>query len=335
MNNVKSSTAVLLYVASEGGHRGSYMALLAKLLNGARANGLWQMLCATRPVLFLTIEGAFLSYCFIALLRALNGRRTLGLLLRPGPALNGRSLRLKVKRHILFLLRRLPQVQTFTILPFSVEPSFNMIADGWIYDPQLWDLTPAEREQTERAKGVLCEEIYKIAGGRRICCAFGYQNKGKGFEWFAGLYTKQLALRDALLFAFGGKVSDEVAAYLPIFKQAGGYACNRFLTDAELLDLYAVTDLVWCAYEPNYDQASGIFGRAVQLGIPVVVRRGSFIHRLCEIEGFSHLAIDAESDWCSFAVSTPREGSDKTAERASRMSQESLNRLRIALGVEL
>jgi len=333
MNPVASPPAVLLHVTSTDGHRGSYLSLLGGLLNGVRASGPWQMLRAPTPVFFLTLEGAFGLYCFIASLRVLSGRQTLGLLLRPGPALTGQSLRLRIKRRILKWLRCMPKVQTFTILPFSVEPGLAEIADGWIHDPQLWDLTAKERRQEERAEGAICADIRKAAAGRRICCALGRQDKSKGFDWFADLYAEHLPLRETLLFAFGGKVDGEVAASLASFEQAGGFACNRFVTDSELLDIYAAADLIWCAYDPGYDQASGILGRAVQLGIPVMVRRGSLAHRLCKIEGFAHLAIDPTTDVRAFANLPPREDEDKAVDRARRMGAESLERLRAALGV--
>ncbi len=161
MNRAISPPAVLLHITSEDGHRGSYLSLLGGLLNGARARGFWQMLLTPKPLCFLTLEGAFALYCLIAPSRALIGRRTVGLLLRPRPALTGQSLRLRIKRYILKWLRRLPQIQTLSILPFSVEPRFADIADGWIHDPQLWDLR-AEKGSTE-IKGEVLSRLVQLA----------------------------------------------------------------------------------------------------------------------------------------------------------------------------
>jgi len=325
--------SVVLYVSSVDGHRGSYLKILGNLLNGKRSTSLLQMLTTSAPVFFITLEGSFFLYCVMSCLRSVFKRRTVGLLLRPKPALIGRNPRLRIKKLILTWLLRLPQVQTLTILPFYLDPNFGAIADGWIHDPQLWDLTAKERERAETTEGTLCADIRKVAAGRHICCAMGRQDKSKGFHWFAELYAKNSELRRLMLFAFGGKVNATLKPSLSAFEQAGGFACNRVVNDAELLDLYAVADLVWCVYDPGYDQASGILGRAVQLGIPVVVRRNSLAHRLCEIEGFVHLAIDPIADVGALATVPPREDSKKTAERARRMGEESLARLRAALGV--
>lgn len=296
------------------------------------------MLATPLPVFFLTLEGSFGLYCFVCALRTLFWRRTVGLLLRPFPALTGTSFRLRLntsfrlrlKRSLLKGLRHLPCVHTFTILPFSIEYRFSDIADGWIYDPQIWDLTVEERATPG---GPLCRDILMVANGRQVCCAVGRQNTEKGFDAFTNIYVNFSALRDTMLFAFGGQVKTEGTGYLPAFSQAGGYVCNRFVTDAELLDIYAAADLIWCVYAPDYDQASGVLGRAAQLGIPVVVRRGSLVQRLCESEGLAHVAIDSSADWQKLTQIPPREDRRSAAARADRMREESLNHLREALGI--
>jgi hypothetical protein len=64
-----------------------------------------------------------------------------------------------------------------------------------------------------------------------------------------------------------------------VFVEAGGLLIDRKLEDAEIESLYTVSSVIWACYAPDYDQASGIFGRALQLGVPVIVRRGSVIER--------------------------------------------------------
>lgn len=318
----------------EGGHHDRYRRLLFQLLAAPGDSGrvmgsaaVW----ARQPILAPTIENAFLAYAAVSLFRALWGRRTTGLLFRPGPALIGDSFRLRVKRLLLKTLRRSPYVRTLTITSFAVEPRFAEIADGWIHDLQLWDLDAEERETAHTFVGALQADIKAAAAGRRVCCAIGGQDKNKGFDWFVETYTQNDALRGAMLFAFGGEVAANAAAHLPAFQQAGGFACNRHVSDAELLDIYAAADLVWCAYDPGYDQASGILGRAAQLGVPVVVRRGSLIHRMCEIEKITHIAIDRPTDWRLIAAPPPRESRTVAEARAARMAAESLRRLREAL----
>ena len=230
-------------------------------------------------------------------------------------------------------LRRLSTTRTLTILPFSVEPGFATIADDWIHDFETWDLTGDDR-LASRPLGPLGAEIIEAAQGRKVCCTIGRQDASKGFDQFSHLYLSSPRLREAMLFASGGKVAPELAEDATAFGAAGGFARPRFITDDELLDLYACADLIWCVYAPNYDQASGILGRAMQLGIPVVVRKGSLIQRLCAIEGVAHIALDETTDPAEFMLIAGPRDSARAAERAHAHRQESLRRLSDAVGVQ-
>lgn len=322
------------------GHHHRYCAAISQMFAVERVSSWGAAVSSRLPLLVPTVESMFLSYSAIAVLRNLLGRRTVGLLFRPGPALAGTSLRLRLKRAILKLLLRLPLTRTLTILPFSVEPRFAEIADGWIYDLQLWDLDAQEcRRVRERPDGEAMDglraAIGQAAAGRPVCCAIGRQNRDKGFDRFVDLYVSGPGLREAMLFAFGGQVDAGVAAGLPDFRRVGGYGLERELSDGELLDLYGAADLVWCAYDPSYDQASGILGRAAQLGIPVLVRDGSLVHRLCRLEGIAHVAVafppDAVCDWTRILAVPPRQ-TEAAIERTRRMAASSVRRLREALG---
>lgn len=55
---------------------------------------------------------------------------------------------------------------------------------------------------------------------------------------------------------------------------------NRYITEEELLSLYGIADLVWCYYGLKYGQSSGVFGRALQLGITPVIRKNSIVERI-------------------------------------------------------
>ena len=70
---------------------------------------------------------------------------------------------------------------------------------------------------------------------------------------------------------------------------------NRFVSEEELIALYASSDLVWAFYDEEYDQASGIFGRALQFGVPSIIRSGSLVDRLCKIEKIPSLALTTDN----------------------------------------
>jgi hypothetical protein len=320
---------------SNDGHRSDYVDCLSRLFTiDRRPPGIASVFSA-RPALVPSIEESLAIYALVALVRAILGRRTVGLLLRPGPVVTRQSLRHRLKGLILRVLRRVPRVHTLTILPFTVEPGFAAIADGWIYDLQLWDLTVGVGAGTtaDAHASTLGSDVRAIANGRPVCSALGRQVRDKGFDWFADLYVASPALRQAALFVVGGRISADLQDRRQALEQAGGHVCDRLISNRELLDLYAVSDLVWCAYAPDYDQASGILGRATQMGIPVVVRSGSLIHRLCTLEGFPHVAIDAEADGRQLAAPPPRDDPDAATARARRFAAASIRQLRQALGI--
>lgn len=333
----EGSTQLILYDSSGAmdGHQGEYAALLQRLIGARRSGSFWLALWDCRPVLVAAVEASLPRYVLLCLLRALRGKRTAGFLFRPLPAIIGYTLRLRLKRLVLMALRRMPGVTTLTLLPFSVEPRFAQIAHAGLYDPQLWDLHyPTPLAQTH-VEGGLAAEIRQAAGERRICCAIGRQDADKGFDQFAGLFAARPELQDYWLFAFGGRVATDQAGLLQAFVRAGGIGRDRFVDRAELFDLYSCADLIWCSYAADYDQASGVLGRAIQLGIPVVVRQNALIHSYCVTEAVAHVAYDGTSG--SFPVTgLPLSLPDfaHIAARAQAQGAESLEILRAALGLD-
>ena len=47
--------------------------------------------------------------------------------------------------------------------------------------------------------------------------AIGRQDRSKGFDWFCRLFAENHRLRESMLFAFGGKVSQDLARRPGIF----------------------------------------------------------------------------------------------------------------------
>jgi hypothetical protein len=284
----------VFYSRHDSGHRASYAETLTRE-TGMRRVGLRAAFLSPDPVLFLMIEERPLAYVLACLLRAVVGRRTVGLLFQPGATLRRDTARRRIKHGLLRVLRRIPACQTLAIEPFQPGDGFEAICDGWVHDFQLWDLSAEEAARVAAIREAdaepLAAEVMLRAAGRRVVSAIGRQDRAKGFDVFARLFADADTRQD-YLFAFGGRVDPALAPDCAAFEEAGGVAADRRISDDELLGLYAAADLVWCCYAPGYDQASGVFGRAVQLGIPVVVRNGARLHRFCEAEGVPHLAYD-------------------------------------------
>ena len=328
---------LLDFSPDDHGHRGQYNAMIAALFNTRRIRFGWESLYARAPVLVPGIEAAPVRYALLCLIRAVLGRRTAAFLLRPLPVVQAQSIRLRLKGAALRLLKRLPGNTILTIVPFAIEPGLAHFANDWIYDLQNWDrqLPAAQVLPTGGAPTARLDlQIAAVAAGRMVCCAVGRQDDSKGFRQFAQLYCRDAALRNRVLFAYGGSVSPPLKSSASQFAGAGGFGCDRFISDEELIELYRAADLIWCVYAPDYDQASGILGRAMQLGLPVIARRGSVIERICQLEKHPYLSFDPATEQVDHSQFPPRLDAHEADVRAARHAQHSLAKLSHILGLK-
>lgn len=279
-----------------------------------------------QDVLFSTmLEEHTARFVLVAAVRSLLGQRSVTLLFRPAEAVHGRSARLRLKRLMLGALKHMPGVSILTILPMAMDPAFARVATGWIYDPQLWDLPD------DAALPAPPLDLAATAGRRTLVCALGTQNAGKGFGLFCDIWA-DARIRDRYLFVSAGKVAAPLAERAAAFAASGGMLLDRFISNDELLGIYGASDLVWSCYAPNYDQASGIFGRAMQLGRQTLVRDGSFVEALARHLDRPAVALpwDAAAAAAALLATAPCAVTpvDRAALRAA-----SLSRLEDALGL--
>lgn len=326
------------YTRSLDGHRAAYLDfVIARFLGGRLTAG--GSLISRRPVLFLMVEENFGLYVLVGLWRALLGRRTVGLLFRPGPAIAAQTLRLRLKRLLLSGLRWVPTVRTLSIIPAPLVPGTERIVDGWIHDFQLWDISCADRRRVAdlRAGSAAADDVAIMmdarahAAGRPLLVALGMQNHGKGISHLAA--AVEAGQLDGWAVVIGGSFSPDATLARAMLETGGVKIVDRFLTDVEMLALYAAADAVWCFYDPSYDQASGILGRAVQLGVPAVVRRGSVSEALCRDLSVPHAATDGSTDLGAALNVLPSQQPDAGAELRERLEAQNMIKLRDALGL--
>lgn len=318
--------------AGDHGHRGPLNAMLARLFRLAHVDFTAKAVFDSRPMLVPMIEHSPFGFLLACLVRGLIGRRTVGLLFRPLPTLRETRAAMRVKRLLCLFLRRYPGVQVLTIVPFAVEPEMARIAHGWIHDPQEWDLQLDPPEPGEASLRV-SRDVAAAAKGRRVCAAIGTQNHEKGFDRLARLYLDRGELRAGLHLAIGGKVVPDQQEAAFALAAAGTTCIDRYISDGEIFGLYRAADLVWCRYEPSYDQASGILGRAMQLGIPAVVRPGSVAAALCRLSDHPCIELGSDADWAKLLALPPGIPPAHAAARAQDKGRASLARLAGALGV--
>lgn len=290
---MSSRPSVTLYTASAEGHRGEYTRVLSSALScrfSCRSTRSLLELMSPRltSVFFEMLDDRAPSFLVLALIRSLLGLRTSGLFFRSGECFRP-GLKYKIKQALFRALRLLPGVTVLTILPFQIDPRFALVAHGWIYDPQLWDLPILTEEKRENRIAEF--NIREPAAGRKVIVALGGQERIKGFEFFCQIWLGSAELRERYMFAVAGRIPPGYGELLSRFEEAGGLAFNSFVTEDELRHAYAQADAVWCCYAPDYDQSSGIFGRSFQLGVPAIVREGSYVQQLSSLLDHDQVAL--------------------------------------------
>jgi hypothetical protein len=276
------ASSVLLVSESLEGHRASYIAFFKERFTDLGVESevtrlsFWHVF-DRRPLFSLMLEEHPLRFLAIAAIRVVLGARSTSLLFRPREAATGRSIRHALKRVMLKSAIRLPGVYIVSLIPFETDPSVSAVASDWVFDPQLWDL-----RNTSPSHSSLSSEVLKRAAGRKVLCALGQQTAEKGFSLLSELWAGSETFRSQWLVVVAGKVRDQ-REQIDRFVETGGLLIDRFLSDEELLSFYGIGDLIWCCYAPSYDQASGIFGRSIQLGRVPVVRTGSNIEAVARL----------------------------------------------------
>jgi hypothetical protein len=323
---------------SRAGHRGAYEDFVRGLFEG-RVSHSGLNIGYTHTIFYLMIEEWCGRYIFDSVARAILGRRTVGLMFRPSQAVYSHSVRLTLKRVVFKILRRLSAVRTLAIVPVELDLRLGEIVDGWIYDFQLWDLGESHHEMVAQLRSgnivadqeanAFYQRIKSRAAGRPVLIALGAQNSDKGFARLAK--SIEQIVQSGWFVVVAGRVDPKLAPDKCKLLASDALVEDRVISDAELLAAYAGADAVWCVYDPGYDQASGILGRAVQLGCPVLVRSGSLSEAFCLHEKLPHLAVSyTESgrlDMCVLADPSPMGGQAA----ASRFREHSLAVLSSAL----
>ena len=251
---------------------------------------LWRLVRAPR-LLLATFDDHVFRSTLTAVVRGLLGKPTVGLFLRPHGCFDRTRIKSRLRWRAFLIIRRIPHLTLITVTPFTVEPRYAGVAHLGGHDPQYWDLHDGRQIRTPH-RTPLSEEIQRRAAGRRIVCMPGSLLLLRGFGFLADILRLNPALQERVLVVAAGIVRSDAKVASQAFVEAGGLLIDRRLEDEELESLYAVSDVIWSCYDPRYDQASGIFGRAMQLGVPVIVRQESLIDRFASGLGFPVLALE-------------------------------------------
>lgn len=272
---------VVITAESNAGHRKDYLEFLQRLFAASgissECRGLrFGDIAERAPILSTMFEEHPFRLLLIAALRACWGRRTATLLFRGVEAAEGQSLRLKAKRFALRLAKRLPRVTILSIVPNYLHSGLAAVTSAWIYDLQFWDRTCDELP----LDGAVMRTLREEGRGRLLIACLGRQDREKGLGELVNILRAAPSLSERIAIVSAGRIDPALAGVQADLGRFGVIVINRFVSDDELLQVYAAADLIWACYAPIYDQSSGIFGRALQFGKRVLVREGSAIQRI-------------------------------------------------------
>lgn len=283
-----------VYVSNTKGHRGSYQQLFASTFELAPVSGtltsavIFKLLRGEKAI-FATIGPGSFRQLLLITLRGLIRKHTCAIWLGdPGEDAEGRQ---GLKRREYLLLRackRMRSVTILTIFPPRDERDGFALADDWIADPQLWDLVDVDKKRDLRSTA-LTHQIQKFRSGRAVLAFLGRGSRYKGYGAFVDYIRKRPG---EFLGVSVGPIDKDCKVASAELLRAGGIVIDKFASEPEFLSIYKEADYVWCAYSERYDRPSGIFGRAIALGVTPIVRINSFLDwfaeqfelRVCRLE---------------------------------------------------
>ncbi len=278
------------------GHRRSYVAIFRELFELDEITGrlsyddTWRCFSAKR-ILFAMLDENHFSFAFVALARALFGRRTVGLSLRLHTCVRSDRLLQKLKYLVFHCLRFVPFLTVATISDFRIDPGLRRLAHVSVPDPQLWDVLQRV-ERGECFLSPIAEGAKQLAAGRRIVLVCGLMGVDKGTSFLKNVLSLCGPELDDFFFVFAGRFDQRSASLVDDLTRLGALVRDAYISDEDMFALYQACDFVWACYSASYDQPSGIFGRAVQFGVPAFVRRNSAIHKFALLEGLSCIPVE-------------------------------------------
>lgn len=281
----------LVHVVGPSGHRAEYQALFANGLDLDPVSGhvscrtLHSLVKAER-ILFATIDDDLAGYVLVAVLRAIRRRKTAGLWLRPHSCFQP-GWKARVKRVVFSLIRRLSSVTTLSIIPTDLVPAQASVVSNWVHDPQLWDLAGCPNEYDVAMQAALQE----LAKGRKLLAFLGQVTPIKGFAFLAAMVEERPEVLEHICVVVAGTVTEPCRVEAERLQRLGVKLFPYRISDAEMAAIYECADFVWAWYDPSYDQASGIFGRAVQRGRIAVIREGAMLEAYAKMIGHPVLVL--------------------------------------------
>lgn len=129
---------------------------------------------------FATLDGEIDRFFLIGLAWSLLLRHTYGQLIRPlRYTRKSTGIRETIRGLGFRVLKTVPFVSVFSIIPQPVRPEFQKVKSNWIDDPQLWDLGPDGRRNLPETE--LSRLVKQRKGNRKVILCMGLVRSEKAF----------------------------------------------------------------------------------------------------------------------------------------------------------
>jgi len=222
-------------------------------------------------------------------------KKTVGILVRPKSVISKTFIGL-MKRTLLLVCCRNRWTSVITIVPHDYINGISLYSNGWIYDPQMWDLLDSTKciNQNQNIQQV----VVPILSKRRMLLFVGRVSLEKGIQIMWNQVESCPEICEHTLIVIAGKVDDDCKEYVGQLIKLGVLVINRYITNGELYSLYKLSSFVWCCYDKIYDQSSGVFGRTLQFGKCAIVRKGAQIAKYKQTVNDSIVELSPENS-CS------------------------------------
>lgn len=244
-------------------------------------------LLSNRDIFFLDIDSHDLIFVPLILLRSLWGGKGYGISVRTEYLVDdipfkhflhnirtSKYFHVRVKRLLFFAIRKFSKTRIISIHKrHPLSGDMSKYVDAFVYDPQLWDLPvlkPSVKLPAEISKNFFVQE------NTTVLIAGSFTELRSRTELMAFLNDTEKRKSEKFHYIIAGKMDSKDE--LELKKLSFCTIINRFASNEELHYLLTRCDIVYCFY--TTDRPSGFFGRATQLGKPIITRKNGYLNSL-------------------------------------------------------
>ena len=273
MSRADKKTPVYVFCPQKHGHYLNYSQLVTTLVGGEIELTSWnqvRLLLQKNAIVFVAGDKIHLIYSPFIVIRSLLRRKNVLLSIRSEFLLH-QNLKSKMKRALFRFLTSLPKTYIVSIHKTSDQEALKPYITHFIYDIQYFDLKYLKIGRTPPP------EIREMASlfSKPVLLILGIFNWQRCKDELILFLESGPKIEFAVLIA--GKIEDE--DYRRLKKCKNCFLINRYITDEEMTYLYEKSDLIYCYYDPEVKRPSGIFGRSIQLGKFVLVKKDGYLER--------------------------------------------------------